>query len=106
MQNNNNLAQVLDDGASYNDQEFYDGNQKDNQQSDHDSAGDWWNDPDIGKPEVDNIDGSDDSHDPNDIDLLEEDNTERRNTQRNRRGIAAGLPSANNGSELDKESWS
>ena len=39
--NNDNLAEVLDDGASYNDQEFYDGDQEDNQQSDYDSAGDW-----------------------------------------------------------------
>ena len=97
----------MDNGGSYNDPGIYNGNQEDNQQSDHKLAGDWDNDLNIEESESNNIDGSeyDDNHVPNDIDLGEEDTTVRRHTQRNKQSIAASLPRAIIGSGLDRKYW-
>ena len=80
--NNDNIAEVSEDGTLYNDQEFQNSDQEDNQQSDYDSAGDQGNDPNIGGLYNDDINGSDDNHDQNKIDLdeNEEDNTGRNHT--------------------------
>ena len=101
---------------------------EDNQQNNHDSAGDWdhdpeveeseddndwWNnDPNIEESEDNNIYGPEDdnNHDPNDIDQVEKDNTVRRRThnmgtRRNRQSIVSGLPSTNNGTGLNGTYW-
>ena len=74
----------MEDNASYNDQDFYDCDQEDNQQNGYDSAGDWGNDSNNEGPKDDDIDRSDDDHDPNKIFLNEEDITGRNYTRRNR----------------------
>ena len=68
--NNDIISEVSKDDASYNDWDFYDDDREDNQQSGYDSAGDWWNDSNNEGPKDDDINGSDDNHDPNTIPCL------------------------------------
>ena len=63
------------------------------------------NDYNIEGPKDDDINGSNDNHDLNEINLDEEDNTGRNRTQRNRQSMTSGLPSANNGSGLNRDYW-
>ena len=94
----------MENSASYNDRDFYDGDWEDNQQNGYDSAVNWGNDLNNEGSEDDDTNGSDDNHDPNEINLNEEDITGRNYTRKNRRNMAASIPSGNN-SELDKDYW-
>ena len=49
--NTDSIVEVTEDEASYNDLDFYNGDQEDDQQSDYNSAGDLGNDP-IGGPKI------------------------------------------------------
>ena len=113
----------------YDDSNIYGGDSENDQKNNHDSVGDWdhnsevkgsenekswWNDePNIKEYENNNIEGSEVGNDCDLNDIIQVDenvNTKRRNhnmgTQRNKRSIADGLPSANNGSGLNRDYWS
>ena len=104
-ENNNNHVEVSENKASCNDPNINDDDLDDNQQHNYDSTGDWNNEPNVDKSKDDN------DRDPNDIYQGVENVTMRRrnhnmNTQGNNRGnIAPGLPSANNGTWINRQHW-